>query len=118
MQQASHRTNVLRAYRQLLHLVKRLPEVQRTQALGQARAEAQADRDIANAFEASDKLKQLYARISYLKTVTPRQAGDSARLGSGRYVLRDGELVPSDTRPESRYSTICVWRPCARAAST
>jgi hypothetical protein len=102
MQQVSHRTNVLRAYRQLLQLIKRLPPLQQGKAVAQARSEAVNDRNISNAVEASDKLKQLYARIGYLRTITPRQPGDAECLGSGHYVLRDGELVPSDVRPESR----------------
>lgn len=102
MQQVSHRTNVLRAYRQLLHLIKRLPAEQQGKALSQARAEAAADRQVASSVEASDKLKQLYTRIGYLRTITPRRPGDADRLGAGRYVLRDGELVPSDLRPDSR----------------
>ena len=102
MQQVSHRTNVLRAYRQLLQLIKRLPPSQQGKAVTQARSEAANDRNISNAVEASDKLKQLCARIGYLRTITPRQPGDAERLGSGHYVLRDGELVPSDARPESR----------------
>ena len=102
MQQISHRTNVLRAYRQLLQLIKRLPPSQQGKAVAQARSEATSDRNISNAVEASDKLKQLYARIGYLRTITPRRPGDAEHLGAGRYVLRDGQLVPTDARPESR----------------
>lgn len=105
MQHVSHRTNVVRAYRQLLQLIKRLPPSQQGKALSQARSEAAADREIDKAIEASDKLMQLYARIGYLRTITPRRPGDAERLGSGRYVLRNGQLVPSDLRPDSR----CVY---------
>lgn len=114
MQQVSHRTNVLRAYRQLLHLIKRLPPSQQGKALSQARTETATDRDIDNAIEASDKLKKLFARIGYLRTITPRRPGDAERLGSGHYVLRDGELVPSDLTPESR----CLHHQCSVYAKT
>lgn len=86
----------------------------RSQALGQARTEAQADREIQNAVEASDKLKQLYARIAYLRTITPRRPGDGEQLGAGRFVLRDGRLVPSDLRPDSR----CSFESSARRFSS
>lgn len=49
----------------------------------QARREAQDDKGITNAVEASDKLKHLYARIAYLRTATPRRAGDERRVGAG-----------------------------------
>mmetsp|Transcript_10766 Transcript_10766/g.32302 ORF Transcript_10766/g.32302 Transcript_10766/m.32302 type:complete len:138 (+) Transcript_10766:286-699(+) len=100
--QQTHCQNVLRAYREVLHLIKRLPKAQRGPALEQARREAQDDKGITNAVEASDKLKHLYARIAYLRTATPRRAGDERRVGAGVFVLREGELVKSDARPNSR----------------
>ena len=76
----------------------------------QARQEAQGDSGITNAVEASDKLKQLYARIGYLRTITPRQPGDSSCVAAGTYVLRDGQLVPSMARPESRWQEMLLNR--------
>ena len=44
---------------------------------------------------ASDQLKELYARISFLRMATPRIPRDRFfRGGAGSFVLRDGELVP------------------------
>lgn len=98
----THSRDVLRAYREVLLLIRRLPPSQRTSALQQARSEAQADKLIKDAAEVLEKIKQMHARISYLRSATPRQAGDGRQLGAGVFVLRDGKLVPSAARPESR----------------
>ena len=54
---------------------------------------------------ASDQLKYLYARISFLRMATPRIPRDRFfRGGAGSFVLRDGELVPGTAAKDKRYS--------------
>ena len=54
---------------------------------------------------ASDQLKDLYARISFLRMATPRIPRDRFfRGGAGSFVLRDGELVPGTAAKDKRYS--------------
>ncbi|PRW58567.1 LYR motif-containing [Chlorella sorokiniana] len=90
---SQHRSQVLRAYRELLGLVRRLPEGQRASALAEAR---QAMRQHA-AEPAEDRqqelFKQLVAKVSFLRVVTPRLPGEVSSIGTGHYVMRDGKLV-------------------------
>ena len=37
--------------------------------------------------------KQLAAKISFLRTVTPRRPSDVSSIGAGHFVLRGGQLV-------------------------
>lgn len=52
--------------------------------------------------KASDHLKLLVSKASYLRMITPRVRGDRDRfnIASGSFVLRDGELV--QVEPESK----------------
>jgi hypothetical protein len=99
----SHRTNVLRAYRELLNLIHRLPAQDQQKALQEARELLTKNKNISNAVEASDKLKELVARISFLRIMTPRRPGEKSRIGAGTFVLRDGELVEGKAMGVSRY---------------
>ncbi len=55
------------------------------------------------AVQASDHLKELYARISFLRMTTPRLPRDRHfRGGAGTFIVRDGALVPGEARKESR----------------
>ncbi len=69
MHGAAHRANVLRAYRELLTLVRGLPSARREGALAEARAGVRANAAEPDAGKASDQLKQLFGRISFLRTV-------------------------------------------------
>ena len=93
MPSSSHRQNVLRAYKELLTLIKRLPGSQRQQAWEEARSTVRQHKGEADAMAASDQLKQMVARISFLRAVTPRVPGEASATGAGHWVLRDGELV-------------------------
>ena len=65
----SQRSNVLRAYRELLSLARRMPDAQRESALAEARAAVRANAAEPDAGAASDALKTLWARISFLRMV-------------------------------------------------
>jgi len=87
-------SRVLGAYKELLSLIKRLPRDQQSQALIEARHKIRthaAEKDAARQLEL---FKDLCAKISYLRVVTPRTPGVTSSIGAGHYVLRDGELVP------------------------
>lgn len=112
--------NVLRAYRELLSLLRRLPREQREAARLEARTAIQSHAREASESARSDQLKLLWARISFLRVVRmkrtvicdclcsfttshavirhqtlPRRPGDRAR-GSGTFVLRGGQLVEEE----------------------
>lgn len=93
--QNEHARNVCRLYRELLILIKRLPKPQIEAAWHQARTEIRLHRNEQDKIKASDLMKLMVSKISYLKSITPRHPGDSTRLrlGSGHWVMRDGKLV-------------------------
>eukprot|EP00879_Flechtneria_rotunda_P014355 GHRR01014995.1.p1 GENE.GHRR01014995.1~~GHRR01014995.1.p1 ORF type:complete len:133 (+),score=23.06 GHRR01014995.1:379-777(+) len=89
----SQKAQVLSRYKELLRLIQRLPfdkavaaKAEAQQTIRQRRAETSPDTNLLY-------LKELAARISFLRMTTPRRAGEP--LDSGRYILRDGELVKS-----------------------
>lgn len=90
---AQHRNQVLRAYRELLSLIKRMPESQRSQAWQEARQTMRQHAGEADGARQLDLFKQLAAKISFLRVVTPRKPGEVSAIGTGHYVLRDGKLV-------------------------
>lgn len=88
------RTRILVAYRELLRLIARLPGDQRPKALQDARSTMRQRMAVADPAQQSDHFKELAAKISFLKMVTPRLPGDASSIGAGHWVLRRGELVP------------------------
>lgn len=90
---AQHRAQVLRAYRELLSLIKRLPGEQREAQWADARAAVRRHAGEAGDAERQELLKRLIARISFLRVVTPRRPGEASATGTGHYVLREGRLV-------------------------
>ena len=90
---SAHSTAVLRAYRELLGLVRRLPESQRSSAWQKARQTLRQHAGEADEARQQELFKQLAARISFLRAVTPKQPGEVSSIGAGHYVLRDGKLV-------------------------
>jgi hypothetical protein len=106
MQQAqwmSHRANVLRAYRDLLDLIKRQPQGNVHEMLVEARKEMKSGMLESDPVEASEKLKQLVGRVSFLHMTTPRQFGDRrSRLESAQYVVRDGVLTEGEAEDREK----------------
>lgn len=90
---AQHRTQVLRAYRELLGLIKRLPGEQRAAQWAEARGAVRRHAGEAGEAERQELLKRLIARISFLRMVTPRRPGEASATGAGHFVLREGRLV-------------------------
>lgn len=103
------RANVLRAYRELLRLVGELPGSKQSAALEEARATIRGQAGLVDGAAASDALKTLWSRISFLRMARrperrccgplsapaqtlPRRPGGRPR-GGGTFVLRDGLLV-------------------------
>ena len=67
---------------------------------------------------ASDQLKDLYARISFLRMATPRIPRDRFfRGGAGSFVLRDGELVPGTAAKDKRCSPAATPLHCRSASN-
>lgn len=93
MSSAIHRTKVLSAYKELLTLIKRLPAERVPQALTEARQTIRQHVQETDLAKQTDLFKQLAAKISFLRTITPRKPGDVSSIGSGHFVFRDGELV-------------------------
>lgn len=87
----AHKSHVLSRYRELLRLVQRLP----ADKAGAAKAEAQqtirqrqAETDPQARLQ---HVKELVAKISFLRITTPRPVGE--KLEAGSYLLRQGQLV-------------------------
>ena len=73
----------------------------------------QANKAEADPVRASDQLKELYARISFLRMATPRIPRDRFfRGGAGSFVLRDGELVPGSAAKDKRCSLALPRQVC------
>jgi hypothetical protein len=86
-----HRQQVLSRYRELLRLVQRLPDARAAAARGEARATLRQHQHEQDPQARLQQLKELVARISFLRITTPRRAGEP--LSGGTFVLREGELV-------------------------
>ena len=100
---------MLRSYRELLSLIKRLPADQQAQALQEARQQMRSNALETDALKLSDMHKQLVGRVSFLRSVTPRTHTD--RRASGSFVYRGGKLVEAQAHKESRSSSIILAEP-------
>lgn len=127
----AQRANVLRSYRELIDLIKRLPTERREASLQEARAAVKANMNESDPLKASDMLKDLVARVSFLRMATPKTYRDRCvhpgrlallsgcyhlskcnqqffavcrrtRHGAETYVLRDGQLVEGQGVVDSR----------------
>lgn len=76
----SQRANVLRAYRELVDLIKRLPLERRQASLQEAKASMRANMNESDPLKASDMLKELVARVSFLRMATPKSHRDRYTL--------------------------------------
>jgi hypothetical protein len=91
---AAAERGALAAYRELLRLLRRLPEPQRAPSAASARAELR--RGVALTGEAArEAVARLESRVAFLRMATPRApgGGSGSSSGGGTYVLRDGRLV-------------------------
>lgn len=86
---------ICKAYRELLTYIKRLPKSKINHYLSEAKKKMQENRELQDPKEISDALKELYSKIKFLKTITPRKPSDSERFGfeSGHWVFREGIFI-------------------------
>ena len=99
----SHRANVLRQYRELLELIRCQPPNKRAAAYAEARTKMRDSAEEANAVRQSDLLKELVARISFLRASTPRHLWrHRARNQPSHFVYRAGQLVEGQGHAETR----------------
>lgn len=100
---SAHRANVLRAYRELLELINCLPSPQRMPALSEARTRLRAGASESNAVKQSDLLKELVARVSFLRASTPRTAWRHRAVKQpAHFVFRGGKLIEGHGEAEIR----------------
>lgn len=90
MLQLGHSHQVLNSYRTLLRLISRLPKAQRESAFREARTTTKSRKDDTNPESCLAYLKEMAAKIGYLRIVTPKRHGD---VTQATYVMRDGKLV-------------------------
>ncbi|CAK0779791.1 hypothetical protein CVIRNUC_004853 [Coccomyxa viridis] len=99
----AQRANVLRAYRELLDLAKRLPIDKRNASLEEARKAMRSNQSEVDPVKQTDLLKELVAKVSFLRMTTPKTYRDRrTRHGSVTLVMRDGALVEGQGTSESR----------------
>ena len=96
---------VLRSYRELLTLIKRLAPPAKAEALQNARSSMRQHAAEQDAAKASDLHKELVAKIGFLRMTTPRRVGEPSHSGAGTFVLRKGELVQADAERTSRHDS-------------
>ncbi len=72
----AQRANVLRAYRELIDLAKRLPSGQRDASIQEAQKVMRANRDENDPVKQNDMLKELVAKVSFLRMTTPKTYRD------------------------------------------
>ena len=92
---------MLRQYRELVGLIRSLPNREQADALQKARTTVRANSREADPVKASDMLRDLVKQSSFLKAVTPKHLGRSSGT-SGVFVLRDGQLVEGRAVKETR----------------
>lgn len=105
------RANILRSYRELLTLLKRLPGDSQLTAGKEAKARILTHRDETDSLKVTELHKQLVAKISFLRMTTTRRPGEKSRQASGTFILREGDLVETDSAREQRWgqAVICSW---------
>lgn len=88
------RAQVLKAYRDFVDVVRRSrPASEREAKLEEVRAKVRANASETDETKKVDLLKQLVARVSYLRIVTPKSGRGRHKRESGTFVVREGELV-------------------------
>ena len=89
---ARHRGAVLKAYRDLVDVVRRSSPVEaRDAVLEEARTEIRANAAETDESKRLDLLRKLVARVGYLRIITPK--GGRHKREGGTFVVREGELV-------------------------
>jgi hypothetical protein len=95
-------SSILRHYRELRRLVRRLPNAcERRAAECEAREAMRAKADVGPE-EAADLARVLVGTISFLRMKVPRLSRDVGRIGAGNFVVRDGKVVEGRAAPMER----------------
>ena len=97
------RGDILRSYRELLTLLKRLPVDKQASAVNEAKSTVLKHSTESDSLKITDLHKQLIAKISFLRMTTTRRPGEKLHRGSGTFILRDGDLVATASHRESRW---------------
>lgn len=88
------RGQVLKAYRDFVDVVRRSrPASERESKLEEVRATVRANVNETDESKQLDLLKQLVARVSYLRIITPKSGRGRHKREGGIFVVREGELV-------------------------
>lgn len=88
--------------REFLTLNRRLPADQAQQNVDLFRKRAKDLRNATDAAAESEALKELVAKVSFLRIMVPRRAGDKS-ITAATYIVRDGKLVEGEAeRPGLR----------------
>ncbi len=90
-----HRQQVLSMYHQLLSLIQRLPPQQKQTAMQEAKQQLHSRKAEPDAQKVLDHVKEMAAKIGYLKIITPKRPGQVSGE-AGRFVLRKGALVQGE----------------------
>ncbi len=96
------RGNILRSYRELLTLLKRLPNDAQSVAGKEAKNEILAHQHETDSLKTTDLHKQLIAKVSFLRMTTTRRPGERSMQASGTFILRGGDLVDAESASEQR----------------
>lgn len=115
---AVHRATILKGYRQLLSLIHRLEEPQRSAALQEAREKFRGRRSEAHPEKLLQYSKELAARLSYLRATTVKTQPEAATPGPLRFVWREGKLVEGQGATQGSRCVVRVRRslPCCCVA--
>ncbi len=83
----AQRANVLRAYRELIDLAKRLPSGKRNASIQEAQKAMRANRDENDPVKQNDMLKELVAKVSFLRMTTPKTYRDRCTSSLSMFFL-------------------------------
>ena len=98
------KADILRSYRELLYVIKRLPKASPHKNLSEIKAKIRANKNVTDEAESSDLHKLLTSKIGFLRLSHPRVAGDRY-AGSATFVVRDGNVVEGQALRESGWDS-------------
>ena len=99
------KADILRSYRELIYVIKRLPYSARDSALLEARAKTRECKDVMDEGKATELHKLMISKIGFLRLAHPRRSGDKYSK-AGTFVYRDGKLTEDLAQREVRYASL------------
>jgi hypothetical protein len=100
---ATPKSQVLRLYRDLHRLVRLLGPKKQAEALPQLRSEFKEHKSESDAGKIQDLIKHGESKLGFLKMIAPRKGRVFGT--TGKFVMKDGELVPGNSQKEALYFT-------------